>query len=506
MSGNAARSSFDERPNTSATDGRERRPGTLHYSFFARNLPSQAVNVFGHDSVRGLWKRMAAKEQLEIGRRTMLKAPKRDVPVSSRHGGRLPALPPRSAHKWSICEEAVERASRPHTTSERSRSEHVSILEMSGKLKDEGCPHEKKQQIKEDIREGLRVIILGEAASEEPRTKRMAALIVEEKPQIVSNPTIEETLHIYKKYQELLEMDKEAVFEDASEMNDNDDDNEEDDLPNQQRCRAVTAIESGFCKELMPVSWASFSGWIQREVDFAGHFRYKAVCSAFLRSVKRWKQWEATPQQRDYGVSLNMVLQWTFPNISHQGVAQMLTWISNYELEQIRQPTPRVIEPQSRRQLEGVFKVMDSTGRGYLNADDIAGGPNQDVTQQLKNIVDAETVRNVCGAGGITHITQDDFLEMFCEDSCRAHEDSKQAYLQDGTKLALVEHPIVGFSGWVYDCPPKEEESQRLLISALEAEVMRWRKMAMSRKTKLFAGVLQDAVQREGLGIPTACI
>jgi hypothetical protein len=130
---------------------------------------------------------------------------------------------------------------------------------------------------------------------------------------------------------------------------------------------------------------------------------------------------------------------------------------------------------------------MDTKGRGFCTAEDIAGGAVQDVSQRLKNIVDADTVKNVCvsmmNAEG--QMTQEVFLELFCEDNCRAFHKSKSAMLADGSKLVFVEHPAVAFSGWVYDLPPKEEESQRRLIKAIEEEVKRWKKLAASRKTKL---------------------
>lgn len=432
---------------------------------------------------------MAAKEQRELGRRTMLTFKRSGVPPSAsgaRHGGRLPELPPHRPH------DEPQPSLTHNDKRSKSRSMTTSILEMSGKVKDEGPNRDKQAEIKEDIREGLHVTILDEAASEEPHTKRMAALTTtEERPQCVTLPTLEETLKVYKKYQELHEMDGDCENESSSEFNDHDNENEEDDWAKQQRSRVALAVENGFSLELLPISWTTFLGWVQREYDFASHFRYKAVCSALLRALKRWRQWEATSSQRILGVSLNMMFQWTFPGLTYQDLAQTLTWIAQYELEQIRQPAPPVIEAQDRRQLEGIFHAMDKKGRGYCTAEDIAGGTVQDMSQRLKNIVDVETVKNVCGDGKMAEAV---FLELFCEDNCRAHENSKSAMLKDGSKLVYVEHPAVAFSGWVYDIPPKEEESQRILISSIEAEVLRWTKLATSRKTKLHEVLSQGGV------------
>jgi hypothetical protein len=483
---------------------RERRLATSHYGFFARSMPQQAFLEFGHASQRDFWKRMAAKEQRELGRRTLLRLKKNGVPPSAlgaRHGGRLPALPP-----------SVD-ISRPQTsetqmstTNDRSRHRlsSPSILEMCGKTQDNGPNRDKRAEIREDIREGLHVIILSEAASEEPHTKRMAALVADEKPVGRHMPTVEESLRVYKKYQELLETDGDIENESASEFNDHEDGNEDDDWVKQQHARVTQALENGFCKELLPVSWTTILNWVHHEHDLASHFRYKSACSALIRALQRWKNWESAPSQRFYGVSLNMLLQWTFPGLTYSDLAQILTWIAQHELEKIRQKTPRVLDAHDRRQLEGIFRTMDPKRRGYCTAEDISGGNLQDVSQRLKNIVDAETVRNVClsmmdenekifgesSNDSKPHkwnekISEETFLELFCEDNSRPREDSKSAVLEDGSKIVQVEYPAVGFSGWVYHIPPKEEEVQRSLINAIEKEVKRWKKQASSKKAKL---------------------
>merc|ERR1711998_704268 len=139
------------------------------------------------------------------------------------------------------------------------------------------------------------------------------------------------------------------------------------------------------------------------------------------------------------------------------------------------------MDGEARRQLESIFNAM-AGGQEFCTPEDIAGGAVQDVSQRLKNIVDSETVRNVCGDG---RMSQEAFLELFCQDDYRAHEHSKSAMLQDGSKLVQQEHPAVGFSGWMFENPSEEEVSQRHLIKAIEAEVLRWRAQERSRKTKL---------------------
>jgi hypothetical protein len=132
-----------------------------------------------------------------------------------------------------------------------------SILEMSSKTEEGGPSRGKFAEIQEDIREGLHVVMLGEAASEEPHTKRMAAAVAEDHPHVCAMPSIEEALKIYKKYQELHELD---ACGDAEEPDLNDyDDNEEDECPvKQQGSRVALALENGISLELMPIGGQRF--------------------------------------------------------------------------------------------------------------------------------------------------------------------------------------------------------------------------------------------------------
>merc|ERR1712224_284516 len=132
----------------------------------------------------------------------------------------------------------------------------------------------------------------------------------------------------------------------------------------------------------------------------------------------------------------------------------MLTWICEVEFNKIRQPTPPIIEKQDRRQLESIFEHMDQDKKGYCTAVDLSGGSNQDVMTKLKNIVDVETVRAVCGTKDIHPI---DFLELMCEANYRAHADATRVICEDGNKIIQVTLPVVGFTGWLYEDVPKSE-------------------------------------------------
>lgn len=472
---------------------KERRLISSHYGFFARSLPSQAFAEFGHASGRGFWKKMVAKERREMGRRTMLKSQNDETSMYSLHK-RLPSLPTASLTDLSL---SSRGRSRPSTREKCKMT--PSILELS-RAKYGGPNEEKRLEMRENIRVGMRVIVLKKSIEDDAANKKATGEEV----------TKEEALKVYFKYQELLEMDagNEEVADDADACGKDPDDvieevtwamprkskiGEDEHWMSNKKSRKSFAAEQGFKKELMPIGWATFSLWVQREYDFASHFRYKAVCSALMRAFKRWREWEASPAQRFYGVTLSMMFQWMFPSLGYDDMAQLFVWIAWHELERIRQPTPRVIEPEEQRHLESMFQAMDPTGRGYITAEDIAGG-SKDMDQRLnKNVVDADTVKLVCGD---QPMTQQTFLEMMCEDNARAYENSKVAILCAANeniygsgmqiqKLVEVSHPVVSFTGWMHDPTPKEEETPRRLIQAIEDEVSRWRKLSHSRRSRL---------------------
>lgn len=236
----------------------------------------------------------------------------------------------------------------------------------------------------------------------------------------------------------------------------------------------------------MPIiSWPQFLSWVQRELDFARDFRYKSVCSAFNRSVKLWCKQQPPVGHRDHYLSMTLPLlfQWCWPAIGPDKIATMLKRVCLHELQKINHPTPPIISAEDNRQLKNIFDAMDTEGTGYITADDIAGGKVQDIETRLKNIVDADTVRAVLRLSGNSKIDPVLFLELFCENGYRAHEHATKVLRDEGNKLVkLVHHTraTIGFRGWVYhdDDTPPEEVSKRQVIDALEAEYVRWTKVA----------------------------
>jgi len=505
---------------SSDPEARERRLGSSHYGFFARSMGPEAFGAFGSRSLRDFWNRMAAKERKELSRRTLLplghseegNRQTRSAGSLRSREGRLPALPPPTPDPYF----------RPTTESRLyARNRH----NLKATMKSLGEPPKdvaetKRAEIRYDICDGLRVTVLNEPANSVKKRGTQTTL-PEDRP-IHNKVSSEEALKVYRVYRQMLDMDEGCDIRDpddsdvddgegantggtvivsgaslahaatgghfhdepAHAVENQDAENPHPPLTTLQRraSRLDMAVQHGFSRELMPISWPTFFTWAQREVDFASHFRYKSVCQALLRAAKLWRLLEATKDQRFYGASLNMLFQWMWPQMSYADMWQVMTWIGLHEIEKIRRPTPCLIDAQERRQLESIFNSMDPKGRGYCTCEDIAGGQIQGIEAKLRNIVDVDTVRKVCGE---RRITLPEFLEFMCEDNYKAHEDATHCVLDTGQRLVEVSHPALGFTGWVLRDVPKSELSQRRLITAIEAEVVRWRTMSEVRRTAL---------------------
>merc|ERR1712072_1345062 len=169
-----------------------------------------------------------------------------------------------------------------------------------------------------------------------------------------------------------------------------------------------------------------------------------------------------------------MMLQWTWPFAKSNEIARNLTWMCVYELQKICFPEPEVIEAPERRRILTLFKEMDSRKCGFCTPQDIAGG-DEWTRDEVKNLVDAHTVRTVCGNGDMD---RDTFLELMCEDDRRGHEDARRVFLKDGRSLIYQVRGVLGFRGWLLEVVPPHEEPKRRVIDALEAEVRHWKPAA----------------------------
>jgi len=177
-----------------------------------------------------------------------------------------------------------------------------------------------------------------------------------------------------------------------------------------------------------------------------------------------------------------MLMQWVWPEETASGIVQMLSWVCLHEYEQIQKPAPPVIGKKERRQLEAIFSTLDVENKGFCSAADIAMSNRHDVKAKLNCVIDERTVKAVCGPDGLTLLP---FLEHMCEDGYRAHQQAGFAYSAGSPstpplKLVHLTRPASGFSGWVYEHPPREEVRQRMLVDAIEEEVLKWHEASES--------------------------
>mmetsp|Transcript_108797 Transcript_108797/g.209044 ORF Transcript_108797/g.209044 Transcript_108797/m.209044 type:complete len:859 (-) Transcript_108797:30-2606(-) len=478
---------------------RRRRLDLSHYGFFARQVPAKAVT---RPSTRDWWRQMVVKERRELSRRSMLAnslepdemsmmGPKSASAVSFADPARLPSLPPSKMSSTSN----TPRSSSTWSTSMHSRSlDRLPSLKTSVMPNPEQIMMARASQIeasRAQICEGMRCIMLKMKPLQIPRRERkyldMAVFMSDHR-----FGSEQETLTIYKIYRRLLKMDGEEEGDADASSGDEVQEPVPEEVKASIQARMSESNRSGrvnfkqetlHTKELMPVTWPTIFMWVQQKIDFEQDSVVKSVCKTLMRALKVWRDYQATPAQSYYGVSLNMLLQWTWPCATYEDLAQMLSKICLHEMEPIRQPSPQVISVQDHRQLERIFKGMDGQSRGVLTAEDIAGGePPLDLETTLRNIVEPHIVKEVCGEGDISP-TQ--FLELMCEDNYRAHEGAKRVLLADGRRIVEVERKATGFHGWLLEEVPKCEEERRRRVDALEAEVIRYRRLANQRRSVL---------------------
>jgi len=445
--------------------------GGSHYNFFAQVAPAEA---FGSASDRDVIRRMVAKERRDMGNRSMLDPEPR-----------------------SMCSTSRSRSS-PLLTAGKAVSDQSPCAGASNKP----SQNLRVEIMMADICAGLRTLLLGEEPPEGSRGRRRMQP-VEIKGGDTAEGSQEAVLIVYRTYRRLLDEDLEKsdhlkTSAEALDLADGESDDESM-LPEQEqrqrrheRERLTYVRDLGVSPELMPVTWHTFFTLINNKSDFSEDCRVKSTCAALLRACRDWRQLEASVAQTYLGVSLNMLFQWLWPSAAYDNVARMLSWIGRLEFEKILQPTPPMISREARLQLENIFKMLDTKRRGTITAEDFAGTSNSSVASAPgKSIIDVDTVRAVYGHNPIGFAQ---FLEIMCEDNYRAHEDATHMQCGDGTRLEYVVHEVMGCRGWCLRDAPKSEESQRALVSAIGAEVSRWRKLGKTSKKRSDSVVQRIAV------------
>jgi len=458
---------------TKREEARQRRMTSSHYGFFAHSLSNKDMASSGRD----FWKRMVVKERREIGRRTMLipsdegSSPR----ISSSHSAsRLPALPTSGSGHFSS---QVRTQVQGQKLSKGPPKEALNPPAVAT-IKKVDMKAEHVEVALRDLMEGLKISILGAPMSQVPRSIRL-----QEPMPLHPLPGREETMKVYRLYCTLLEMEgstaagdqhpKEADAENGTENADQ----KQSEVENQDTRLPETRRGTEF-KEVKPISWPTIIGWAQHMEDLAEDFRYRSVVAALNRALQLFRKTQASPGQRKAGVSLALLFQWIWPNMDEEHMCKIMYWVCMSEIDKFRQPTPRLIEPGDRRALESIFHAMDVKGMGSCSAEDIAGGKDGDVTNKLKNIVDAETVKAVIGEKRIGVLP---FLELMCENDYLAHEGAEQVLKSDGRKIVLQDRKAIDIKIWVFENLTPEEEKARHLADVCEEEMMRWRSLAASK-------------------------
>jgi len=392
----------------------------------------------------------------------------------------------------------------------RSNSMDSSAGRVGGATNWEDVHQKKDNQMKQDICMGLRVILLGELPPQGPRGVQERKEGVKEKES--KEGTQDEALRVYRFYQKLLMMqDREEKTQEqhcgSSDVGGTSGSpsgmafEELDSTPRlgasssggfdrsggggtSAPCAAQSDSPTPTPREplrtsLIPISWSTFSLWVERQCDFATHYKFKSACNALVRALARWRSNKQKQAQlkRLQRITLFQIFAWMWPEMKFLNFSNMLNHACHSELEKIRVPTPDVIPAAERRQLQEIFKRLDTGKRGYCTADDLAGGSVQTIKAKLNNIVDAHTVKMVCGDGKIKECH---FLELMVEEGMRATDKTINAYWE-GQRICRIHREVSGFSGWVFETVPKHEVRQRQLVDGIEDEVLFWRHLDKGR-------------------------
>jgi len=320
-----------------------------------------------------------------------------------------------------------------------------------------GAGVSKRETTLRDIAEGLRMTILGDEPPSIERAGRKDQPLADRAP-----ATEDEALSVYRVFRTVLHGPTDGRGFDSSDED--------------EGVELATVPDGAQQTGLARLRWSALLAWVQQKEDFAEDFRYRSVCASMTRALRSWKQNCMTSEERAAGVHLTQLFRWIWPGVTSEHVAAMLTWICLNEVDKIRHPTPRLIDQDERRRLENIFHNMDFGSKGHCTAEDVAGGKATGVEAKLRNIVDVQTVRAVCGDRSLD---EREFMELMCQDDFRAHEGAQQVVLRDGNKLKQQRRET-GVTIWVLENPPQWEVPHRRLVDAIEAEIRHWRRLAQS--------------------------
>ncbi|CAE7395451.1 ABCG15 [Symbiodinium pilosum] len=410
---------------------------------------------------------------------------------------RLPSLPPPGLNEPFREDSAGTKRSRP--ISEQKHSVGLASLMMKPAERTEHMEAEgwqlvfvwfsalgEREVVMRDLCEGFQVCILGEPAPQVPRSMRL-----KEPMKIRRRPGREETMKVYNVYCNLLQSEGLDAGGGLLPELPPDKDSKKSNLHEtrafhhpsvkkaNEQARRRQRRHGQLTEEIARISWPTLLQWVQHLEDLAADFRYRSVTAALNRALHQWRRKQATPRQQQEGVDLSMIIQWTWPDVTEEKIADMMLWIFEIELDKFKQPTPRLMDSHDRRILEALFHRLDENNVGSCSAEDIAGSKEDEDegNNEKQNLVDVDTVKAVVGQERVELLP---FLELMCESGVRAHEAATEVLLDDGRKLVLQYRRAVDSKVWVFDGTPADEEQCRRVARVFEAEVIRWRALAQA--------------------------
>jgi len=313
-----------------------------------------------------------------------------------------------------------------------------------------------------DIREGLRVVLLGVAPSPLGSEKVWPPPKHDRQP-----ATPEETLTVYRSFCEMLAMHRSGEQLPRSPKRPPPDEDE-------PRARSGSKEKSG----APAVPWRTYLTWVETG-SITDDLRTKFVFEALLKASKTWLQSDKAAPHRKKGLTLAALFRWMWPFASCRALKDMFSWICVEEYEKIRLPEPPLIGEAERLEIKRLYEAMDQGGKGYINAFDMAGGDHADFHVRLKNTIDEASVKQILGD---RPILLEEFLELMCEDGCRGHPDAMRVYLSDGRAVVKYSSDVVDFTAWVYQDLPDDHRQALHTAKGLEEQVQYWDRQANKSK------------------------
>lgn len=220
--------------------------------------------------------------------------------------------------------------------------------------------------------------------------------------------------------------------------------------------------------------WDTLLGWINDEHQFGVAAGYRSACGTLSRGLKVLRKRTLSQLGFEEGINLTTMLRWMYPSSGPKEIADMFAWLGFSELSKIQQTSPQVLTGEGLKMMEKQFRYY-AGDRLEITAEDLAGGRNPDAYTKQYTLVDERVAHSVFGE---KTITLPRFLELMCEQGVLGHPGVTRVATKDGCRLVRMVRPALAFDGWLNEEPSEAELAVRCSADALEAESLRWRRIA----------------------------